>query len=279
MRYSYFPGCTLHTQAKNFGASALASARELGIELVELPDWQCCGAVYPLASDNHMALVSPYRTLSSAHSRGEDLVTMCSGCYNVLKRTNVRVAKDPDVQGKLSAFVETDYRGDARVLHLLEVLKTDLGFEALKERVTRPLTGLSVAPYYGCLLLRPPEDMQFDDAESPSIFEDFIRALGATPVDYPYRTECCGAYVSISEDERSGEPARAILRSAGRYGAHCIVTSCPLCQYNLDVKGQMPVLYFTQLLALALGCTEVLQDFSLHHVDPRPVLAGFANGV
>lgn len=281
MRYSYFPGCTLHAQARNFEVSALATARVLGLELSELTDWQCCGAVFPLTTDNHLPLVSPYRSLASAHTRGENLVTMCAGCYNVLKRTNAMVKEDEEVRVKLGAFVGEEYSGEREVLHFLEVLRDTVGFDALREMVSQPLEGLSVAAYYGCLLLRPPEEMKFDDPEYPTIMEDFLTALGASVVDYPYRIECCGAYLAITNETEKGEPSRAILKSAIAHHASCLITSCPLCQYNLDVEQSrmnsdpepMPVLYFTQLLALALGLGEESCNFSLHHVDPRPVLA------
>lgn len=297
MRYCYFPGCTLHEQAKNLESGAMEAASRLGFEMVELESWQCCGAVFPLATDSAMPLVSPFRTLVRAHNRGEDLVTLCSACYNVLKRTNALVARDEETRNKLISFVEEgEYRGEGRVAHFLEILKTDVGFDEVKAAVKRPLSGVRIAPYYGCLLLRPQEDLGFDDPENPSILEDLIDALGAEVVDYPYKTECCGAYLRIADEKSVMGPVSKIVRSAKKKGADVIVTSCPLCQYNLETKqpgvlpheGErpaaggaglgvngaeaVPVVYFTQLLALALGAPADALGFDAHVVDPRPLL-------
>ncbi len=283
MRYSYFPGCTLHQQARSFDATIRLSAARLGIDLVELENWQCCGAVFPLAADAVINLVSPYRTLSSAHEAGNDLVTVCSGCLNVLRRTNRLVSRDRETKEKLSAFVEKEYSGQRQVYHLLEVIRKDITSEGLRQKVTKPLEGLRVAPYYGCLLLRPPEEMEFDDPEDPRIMEEFLVSLGADAVDYPFKTECCGAYLSISPDDGTNDAVKAILGSAQAAGSDVIATSCPMCLYNLDVKQEalarsnagfkpIPVVYFSELLALALGVADGALDFEGHKVDPRPVL-------
>ncbi len=270
MEYRYFPGCTLHEQARNFDITARESARELDIALVELDNWQCCGAVFPLATDALINLVSPYRALASAHAAGFDLVTLCSGCLNVLRRTNRLVATDREAREKLRDFVEMDYAGERRVYHLLEVLRREVTFETLRSRVKRRLTGLHVAPYYGCLLLRPPEEMEFDDVEAPTVMEDFLRALGAEPVDYPFRTECCGAYVALREAKT--QAAAQVVRSAAAAGAELVVSSCPACNYNLErVHPTLPVVYFTQLLALALGRDGA---FAGQVPDPTPLLRG-----
>lgn len=268
MAYRYFPGCTLHEQARNFDVTARESAWRLGLELAELDTWQCCGAVFPLATDAIINLVSPYRALAAADGAGADLVTLCSGCLNVLRRTNRLVATNREIREKLKSFVEADYSGGRQVHHLLEILKRDVTFEGLAAKVSKGLAGLRVAPYYGCLLLRPPEDMCFDDPEAPTILEDFLRALGAEPVDFALKTECCGAYLALRDGGRSA--AAAVVRSAAAGGADLVVTSCPSCSYNLEQAGTaLPVVYFTQLLALALGLDGA---FGGHAVDPRPVL-------
>lgn len=268
MPYRYFPGCTLHQQARNFDLTARESARQLGLDLVELESWQCCGAVFPLATDAVINLISPYRALAAADRAGADLVTMCSGCLNVLRRTNRLVASDREIRGKLSSFVEMEYTGGRKIHHLLELIKEQVTFAVLASRVTTPLSGLRVAPYYGCLLLRPAEEMAFDDPEAPTIFEDCLRALGAEPVDFPLKTECCGAFVSLHRADL--DASGAVLRSAATAKADLVVTSCPTCSYNLERAGTaLPVVYFTQLLALALGLDGA---FSGHAVDPRPVL-------
>ena len=208
--------------------------------------------MFPLASDSHINLVSPYRALAAAHRLGSDLVTLCSGCLNVLRRTNRRVASDPELREKLRASVELDYCGERRVRHLLEVLRDDVTWAELQAQVVRPLTGLKVAAYYGCLLLRPEREMELDDPESPSILHDLLRALGAEPTDYPLQADCCGAFVTLRHYRL--DAADRVLRSAAAAGAELVVTSCPSCNYNLDrARTSLPVVYFTQLLAVALG--------------------------
>ncbi len=279
--YSYFPGCTLRAKAKGFDASALASARALGIELEELADWQCCGATFPLQLDNSFPLVSPGRTLARARKVHSTLVTLCSACYNVLKRTNCVLQTDKDRRDKVNLFIEEEYAGDLEVKHFLEVLRDDVGFDALAREVRVPLRALAVAPYYGCLLLRPPKELGFDDPEAPRIMEDFLSALGCTVVDHPYKIECCGSYVTLEDQEGASRASRLVVESARSRGASAIVTSCPLCQYNLDIAQRggpipgeegLPVLYFAQLLAIALGLPGEVLHFDDHLVRPGPLI-------
>jgi heterodisulfide reductase subunit B len=152
--------------------------------------------------------------------------------------------------------LETPYKGETTVLHYLEVLRDRVGFDNLKKMVVKPLTGRKIGAYYGCLLLRPSGVMAFDDPENPRILEDFIRALGAEPVIYPYRNECCGGYISLKDKELSAGMCDRITKSAEGFHADCLVTACPLCKYNLNKSGKLPVVYFTELLAEALGVKE-----------------------
>ncbi|HSW10374.1 MAG TPA: heterodisulfide reductase-related iron-sulfur binding cluster [Bacillota bacterium] len=178
------------------------------------------------------------------------------------------MASDLELGEKLRAAVELDYRGERRVRHLLEVLRDDVTWAEVRAQVARPLTGLKVAAYYGCLLLRPEREMEFDDPESPSILHDLLRALGAEPVSYPLQADCCGAFVSLRDDRF--EAAGRVLKSAAAAGADLVVTSCPSCNYNLDrARTGLPVVYFTQLLAIALGLDG---HFGEGMSDPRPLL-------
>ncbi len=257
MRYRYFPGCTLKGQAKNMENTTMAAANALGIELVELEEWQCCGAVYPLYEDELISLLSPVRTLAAAE--GEPLVSLCAACHHVLKRAQELMQRNEDARDKVTDFLEVEYKGEGRVLHFLEVLRDDLGFDKLAEMIKKPLEGKKVAAYYGCLLLRPSKVMQFDDPENPTIMEDFIRALGAEVVKSPYRTECCGAYLSVTEEGVARDTVAKILQSARNAGADTLITACPLCRYNLencavdDGKEPVQVYYFSELLAEAMG--------------------------
>jgi heterodisulfide reductase subunit B len=261
MKIPYYPGCTLNTVAKDFDTSAKESALAVGFEMEDLEQWNCCGASFPLTPDNIMGLTAPAKVLSGAKKAGDRLTTLCSVCYNVLKRTN-KVMQDDKVRRKsINEFMEDDYDGSLKIVHYLEVLRDDIGFDKLKETVTKPLEGVRAGAYYGCMLLRPFDDIGIDDAEAPTVMEDMLRALGATPVEFPDKIECCGAHLAMNNKEVVTRLSGNVIDSAVREGAEIIVTTCPLCQYNLenamadagtDSTG-VPIVYFTQLLGLALG--------------------------
>ncbi len=258
MKYSYYPGCTLKNKAKDLDRYARASAEALGFTLEELDEWQCCGGVYPLGTDEIASKLPSVRALEEAKQKEQELVAVCSACYHVLKRVNDDMKNVPDIRTRANNYMapEAPYGGETRVLHFLEVLRDRVGFDVLKEKVVNPLTGRKIGAYYGCLLLRPGKIMAFDDPENPTVLEDFIRALGAEPVVYPYRNECCGGYISIKDKEKADELCHKIAKSAKEQQADCLITACPLCKYNLNRAGQVPVVYFTELLAKALGVKE-----------------------
>ena len=187
-------------------------------------------------------------------------MTICSACHHVIKRVNDDMKNVEDIRTRANNYMqlEAPYEGETTVLHYLEVLRDRVGFDKLKEKVVNPLTGKKIGAYYGCLLLRPGKIMAFDDPENPRIMEDFIRALGAEPVIYPYRNECCGGYISLKEKEMSQNMCEKIEESAAGFGADMLITACPLCKYNLNKNSgnKMPVYYFTELLAEALGVKE-----------------------
>lgn len=260
MKYSYFPGCTLRTKARDLDAYARVSARALGFELEEIDNWQCCGGVYPLGSDEIATKLSSVRALNEAKEKGQDLVTLCSACHHVIKRVNDDMKNVEDIRTRANNYMklEEPYAGETEVLHFLEVLRDRVGFDELKKKVVNPLKGKKIGAYYGCLLLRPGKIMAFDNPENPTIIEDFIRAIGATPVVYPYRNECCGGYISLKEKDMSRNMCNNIMDSAAGFGAEMLITACPLCLYNLNKSGneKLPVHYFTELLAEALGVKE-----------------------
>jgi len=257
MVFSYFPGCTLKTKGKELDEYGRKAASALDVQLQELPDWQCCGAVYPMGKDEVATKLSSVRALVSAREQKTELVTLCSACHHVIKRVNCDMQKDENLQMKVQNYLQLEepYLGETNVLHYLEVLRDKVGFDALKEKVTNPLTGKKIAAYYGCLLLRPSKDMQMDNAENPTIMEDFIRAIGAEPVIYAMRNECCGGYVTLEDKGFAATRAAAIMENAKNQGAEAVITACPLCMYNLKENGgsDLPVYYFTELLAEALG--------------------------
>ena len=259
MKVSYYPGCTLRTKAKQLDLYARKSAEALGITMEEIENWQCCGGVFSTAKDEIATKLSSVRALSEAAKKEQILVTVCSACHNVIKQTNHAMQNDEDFAMHVNRYMAPEsYDGSTRVLHYLEMLRDVVGFDTLKEKVVNPLSGKKIAAYYGCLLLRPGQTMQMDDVENPTILEDFIRALGAEPVIYAQRNECCGGYVAMEDPASAQKKSKKVLDSASSHGAELIVTACPLCRYNLEKNGEseMPVVYFTELLAEALGVKE-----------------------
>lgn len=290
----YYPGCTLNTKAKNLGELAITSAKELGINLIELEEWTCCQAVFPLVTDNLMGMVSATRILMNASKKGDKLTTLCAFCYNVLKRTNKVLKENDEVRMRISDFLEEEYTGGVEVVHLLEILRDDVGFDKLSGCIAQKLEGLKVAPYYGCQLLRPYNELQMDNPETPRILDDFLTALGCDVKDFPLKTECCGSYQVINPESNNVaiDCSYRILRSAIMNDAEALALSCPLCYFNLDQKQKeiaekysdlkkIPVFYFTELLALAMGVGEEMFDFNLHYIDPRPILSnkGLIRGI
>lgn len=291
MKIPYYPGCTLKTKANNFETSALAVSEKLGIELVELPRWNCCGTVFSLTDDDLIHHVAPIRNLIRVQEMNENnlvdneyrLVTLCSMCFNTLKRANIRVLENQDDFDKINdlMYLEENYEGDVKVVHLLELIR-EMGFEKIKENVENPLKGLKIAPYYGCMLLRPGE-VGIDDPEEPVIQANLLSALGAEVIDNPYKKVCCGSYQTLQNKKAVSNLAYDILTHAQDAGADAISLSCPLCSFNLDARqeeikekhpnfSRIPVFYFTQLLAIGFGLSIEKYGLELNYVDPEPLL-------
>lgn len=263
MKLSYFPGCTLKNKAKDLDFYARKSAEVLGVELEEIENWQCCGGVFTTSRDEVATKLSSVRALKDAASKEQALVSVCSACHNVIKQTNHAMQTDKEFADKVNRYMAEDtvYNGEAQVYHYLEMLRDVVGFDTLKEKVVNPLKGKKIGAYYGCLLLRPGSVMGMDDAENPAIMEDFIKAIGATPVIYANRNECCGGYIAVESPELAKKRSNAVVDNAKAQGAEMIITACPLCKYNLIKNGaDIPVVYFTELLAEALGIKEDVNE-------------------
>ena len=258
MKMSYFPGCTLKNKATALDVYARICAEALGVTLEEIENWQCCGGVYSSAKDEIATKLSSVRVLNEAHKKQQDLVTVCSACHNVVKQTNHAMLTDKDFASKVNRYNgEEPYLGETTVYHYLELLRDVVGFDKLKEKVVNPLTGKKIGAYYGCLLLRPSNVMAMDNPENPTILEDFIRAIGAEPVIYAQRNECCGGYVRLENPESAIKQSSKVLENAIKNGAEMIITACPLCLYNLKKNScELPIVYFTEILADALGLKE-----------------------
>ncbi len=258
MIFSYYPGCTLSTKAKELDRYGRLSAEALGVELCEIENWQCCGAVYPQAEDEIATRLSAVRALQAAKEKGQKLLTLCSACHHVIKRVNADMRDNEYIRSRANNYLKLDvpYAGETQVVHYLEMLRDEVGFDELRKAVKNPLKGVKIAAYYGCLLLRPGTTMAFDDVENPVIMENFIRAIGATPVIYSQRNECCGGYMAMEDADFTHRRVDAVLKSASEAGAEMVITACPLCMYNLSVNAgahALPVKYFTELLYQALG--------------------------
>ncbi|WP_294413738.1 CoB--CoM heterodisulfide reductase iron-sulfur subunit B family protein [uncultured Ruminococcus sp.] len=259
--FTYYPGCTLRTKAKDLDTYARKSAECLGINLEEPADWQCCGGAYTTAKDEIATKLSAVRTLNSAKENNRPLITVCSACHNVIKQTNYDISNDEEMAAKVNNYLKLTepYNGETTVYHYLEMLRDVVGFDQLAQKVLNPLKGKKIAAYYGCLLLRPSKALAMDDPENPTIMEDFINAIGGTPVIYAQRNECCGGYITLEDKAQAAKRSSAVVRSAKDQGADMIITACPLCLYNLKKNSdtELPVYYFTELLAEALGLKEV----------------------
>jgi len=264
MKYAYYPGCSLHSTAREYDISTRAISQALGIELEEIPGWNCCGASSAHMTSGLLSLALPARNLLLAQELGLDTLVCCVACYSRFKAANKAMSSNEDYCAQVNEIVGSPYNGEVRVRHFLDVLVTEYGLDALREKMSRQLTGLRVAAYYGCLLVRPPEVVEFDDPENPTSMDELTTALGAEAVAWPYKTECCGASLALTRTDVVLKLSRDILQMAADEGAECIVVACPLCQSNLDLRQAqinrryktefaLPVLYFTQLVGLGLG--------------------------
>jgi heterodisulfide reductase subunit B len=283
MRYAFFPGCSLESTARDYEMSTLAVARALGIRLEEIPDWTCCGSSPAHATDEVLAAALPARNLAIAEDMGSDVVVCCAACYGRLAGANLALSSDAKLRAEVASAIGREYSGGVPVRHFLQVLRDDVGLDEIRDRVENRLDGLKVACYYGCLLTRPRELSIVEEPEDPQLIEDLLSAVGADPIEWPYKTECCGASFSITRTKTVKRLCADILRMAKESGAECIAVACPLCQTNLDLRqadieksiGEefgLPVFYFTQLLGKAFGLSDEALGIGKLMTDPRKVL-------
>jgi heterodisulfide reductase subunit B2 len=284
-RYAYYPGCSLLTSAKEYDRSIRAVFAHLGLELVEVEDWSCCGAVHADVRHAEAAVSLPARNLALAEAQGFDrVIAPCSGCYKNLRRAAQRVSADKAVRESVNTHLREGLalEGDVEVLHPLYVLLYEYGLDHLKPLVVNPLKGWRIASYYGCMLTRP-KDI-FDSTERPTGLDELVRVLGAEPVEYPMRAKCCGGAMALSHSEVTVRLTSNVLVSAKEAGADVVTLACPMCHTALDAyqsKAEhaarqhldLPVLYFTQVMGLALGLDPTKLGFERHMVSPRPQLA------
>jgi heterodisulfide reductase subunit B len=291
MKYGYYPGCSLEKNASSYHTSTMAVARPLGIEFQEVEDWNCCGASEYIAINRTAAYSLIGRNLALAETQldpGSELVAPCSLCYLNLSKANQYMQDDAPLAGKVNEALAVGGLhydpGSIRTRHLLHVMTEDVGLDAITARVTRPLTGLRIAPYYGCLIVRPNIESQYDNHEYPMSLDRLMKGLGASVVDFPMKAHCCGGHMTQISQPVALDLIRRLLENASEYKADMIVTLCPMCQLNLDVyQGDVnkyfktdyniPVLYFTQLMGLAFGISAQELGIGKEFVDARPALA------
>ena len=285
MRYAYYPGCSLHSTAKDYDISTKTVCQALEIGLEEIPGWICCGASSAHMTSELLSLSLPVKNLALAKDMGLDTVACCAACYNRLKvANNAMRSKEDDLVRAVDETIGSAYRGESKVKHLLEVVCDEYGLDALQRKVTRDLGELNIAAYYGCLLVRPPKVTGFDDPDNPIAMDKIITAVGAKAVDWPYKTECCGASLSLTRTDIVLKLCRDIYQMAVDRGAECLLVACPLCQSNLDMRQSqvnkrykthfdLPVLYFTQLIGLALGMKTKELGLNKLIVGPEKLLA------
>jgi heterodisulfide reductase subunit B len=285
-QYSYFPGCSLKSTAVAYDLSIKAISASLGIELMELDDWNCCGTTAYSSIDRLESICIPCRNLALAEKKGLDLVTPCTACYRTFERVNSHLKLYPFLKPKVDkvlAAAGLEYHGKVRVRHLVDVLLNDVGVEAIASKTTNTLHGLRVAPYYGCLLVRP--RVTFDNPEDPHSLDGLLESLGAEVVPFPDKSRCCGGSLVISNVGLALSLIVRILESAHSNGAECIVTVCPLCQLNLDAyqgmvnsrfgtKYKLPVMFISQLLGTAFGIDPKKLGFDRGIVSSEKVLTG-----
>jgi heterodisulfide reductase subunit B len=264
MRYAYYPGCSLSSSGIEFHLSFQYVARALGIELVEVKDWVCCGASSAHATSHLLSIALPVLNLSHAEKEGFDkLIAPCLACLSRFKAANVEMKNDPHLRKKIHEIFDYPYQGKVKVYHPLEVF-LELGLDRIRARARKSLKGLRVACYYGCVLTRPPQIAQFDDVENPQSMDSIIQALGGETIDWSYKTECCGVSMTLTFSDIVLKLSNDILREAKEGGASAILVCCPLCQANLDgrqrqieetyqVRYGLPILYITQVMGLSFG--------------------------
>jgi len=264
MRFAYFPGCSLSSSGYDYDLSLKYVAKALGIDLVEVRDWVCCGASSAHATSHLLSVSLPVLNLSHAEQDGfEKLIAPCLACLSRFKAANVELEHDAELKNKIHEVFDYKYQGKVKVYHPLEVF-LELGMEKIRERMKRKLAGLKIACYYGCVLTRPPKICQFDNVENPQSMDTVVKTLGATPLEWSFKTECCGVSMTLTRSDIVLKLSNDILREAKESGADAIAVACPLCQANLDgrqrqieetykVRYGIPILYITQLMGLAFG--------------------------
>ena len=273
----YYPGCALHGSSNDYEASVRGCMKKLQVELKELDDWICCGATAAHNLNKKLAVALPARNLAIAERDGiGEVLAPCPMCSNVLLQVRNKLRESETLRREMSDIVESPVGGTTDVFNIIQVFQK-IGLERIEAAVVKKLDAYKPACYYGCLLTRPPKDLQFDDNEQPTSMEALLQALGAEPVDWNYKTECCGSGLTLADDSVIIDLTGKILRNAKKHGANCMVVACPMCHVNLDMKQsaiekkigeslRLPVYYLSDLVGIALGLSEQELRIDKHFV-------------
>jgi len=260
LKYAYFPGCASKQLTKEYDHSTRIACEKLGIKLIDIPEFSCCGAGVLKEKNHDLNLSLNARNFAMAELRNLDIATICSTCVVNLRKDMLEIKNDTDKKKLTDRYlnqIKLSYRGKCDIKHLLWILEQDYGYENIKSKLVRPLTSIKIATYYGCHILRPGSvNGQYQDTENPKNFEDFIKSLGGIPVDLPSKADCCGFHLTLTDKKNALKMSGKYLSDVKESGADLIVTNCPFCHIQMDLyhnKSKIPVLHFTQLLCLALG--------------------------
>ena len=281
MKFSYYPGCTDHSTSVEFGMSIHEVFKTLGVELVEIEDWNCCGAAATHSIHHLLSLCLPARNISKAQeSKAGPLVVPCAGCFNMLKRAEYALKGDEGKRKEIEEIVGFTYRPSQEILALVDVILNRIGLEKIGEKVKKPLKGLKAACYYGCALVRHPKVTGLDDPENPQYMDRILKALGAEPLEWSYKVDCCGADLALTHGDTVKKMVGKIVQRAKEAGAQCMVTSCGLCQANLEMRQELglPVFYFTELMGVAFGAEKRNQWWKKHMISPKGLLESLGLG-
>lgn len=267
-KLGYYPGCSMHATCKEYEISAKKVLKNFEIELEEIKDWNCCGATDASAMDHFLSVALPARNLAIANHQYDELIMLCSACLQVHSKTKQKLIEDPSLKQELEKVIGKEINTEVEIKHLLYFMSNELDGEKIKANVKKPLTGLKVAPYYGCAINRPSAYLHADDPEFPVSLEKIITALGGDALPFAHRTKCCGGVLLLPEEDFALAISKDILLEAQKSSADCIAVVCPLCQATLEIfalklKLEIPVLFFTQLMGIAFGYTS--KELGLNH--------------
>jgi heterodisulfide reductase subunit B2 len=274
LNVSYYPGCCMHGTAKGYDQSIQAVSGALGVSLVEVDGWTCCGASSAHATDFELSVALPARNLMAAQKRGLDVMVPCAACFNRFKAAEHHLREDPDLKARIEEALQGRIHADHGVCNSVDFFVNHVGLDPLREKVSRKLTGLKVASYYGCLLVRPPAVCGFDDPENPTSMDRLVEALGAEARPWSFKTDCCGGALTVARTEQVVRLVDRLVAMAREAGANCLVTACPECMANLDMRATrgMPIFYFSELMGLAMGVPGADKWLKFHQIDPMPLL-------